>query len=573
VTKGRKTGDLLWKARKKNRNLLAEETGAVVFSPGARRSFALLYPNVYKIGMTNLGFHIIYREINRRGDTACERFFLPEAPEDGAPLLSVETQRTLDCFSGVGVMLSFELDYFHFLSMLSKGGLTLLAAEREDADPLVVAGGPCATFNPEPLAAVADVFIIGEGEETVNDLLNAWYGSEGQGGRRDRLRKLAELPGVYVPAFYRPLYDGGKLLAVEPAAGAPPMVRRRWVRDIDEYAGWYQIITPLAEFAGMFAVELARGCGRHCRFCVAGYCFRRPRDRSLEKVWQAVLARPAAARQVGLMGAAVCDYPYIKELTGRLKKASIAFSVASLRADRLDVDLAAALAASGQKTLTIAPEAGSERLRAVINKGVTEDDILRALYIAGQTGFFNIKLYFMLGLPTETADDIEELRKLVIKALQCRPGRRIKLSLSVSAFVPKPFTPFQWDDMCRAALLKERLSYLRDAFKREKNVEIHSESANSALVQQALARGDRRTGDALLRAWRDGGLKQFAKTIGGEPVKNYAYGDCLPWEHLTMGFSQEYLWRERQKAAAAEKTRPCFPGCRRCGICEGETDG
>jgi radical SAM superfamily enzyme YgiQ (UPF0313 family) len=294
---------------------------------------------------------------------------------------------------------------------------------------------------------------------------------------------------------------------------------------------------------------------------MAGYCFRRPRSRNLELVWRAITERPLNAAKVGLLGAAVCDYPYIKELTGRLAQSGILFSIASLRADAVDLTLARALADSGQRTLTSAPEAGSERLRRVINKGVSEDDILSALSMAAAVGMTGGKLYFMLGLPTETDDDITELAKLVIKAKKYSPG---KLSLSINSFVPKPFTPFQWE---RPADTGARLKYLRKLLKKEKNIEIKAESRRASLVQQALSSFGRPAGRLLLCAAKGGGIGEFARLLKKEEPKNYQIDDCLPWDHLDMGFSKEYLSGEREKALRMEETTPCFDGCGRCGVC------
>jgi radical SAM superfamily enzyme YgiQ (UPF0313 family) len=313
----------------------------------------------------------------------------------------------------------------------------------------------------------------------------------------------------------------------------------------------------------MFVIEVARGCGRHCRFCMAGYCFRRPRGRSLELIWQAIAARPIAAAKVGLLGAAVCDYPYIKELTDRLIQADISFSIASLRADLLDLNLVKALRGSGQRTLTIAPEAGSERLRGVINKGISEDDILRAVSMAAAAGMAGCKLYFMIGLPTETDADIAELAGLVLKAKKYGPG---KLSLSVNAFVPKPFTPFQWEEPVDA---DARLGYLRELLKKEKGIEIKAESSRHSLAQQVLARSGRAVGEMLLCASREGGLGSFARMLKKAKIETCKTDDYLPWEHLDMGFDKKYLLGEREKAQKAESTPKCFDNCRRCGICGG----
>ncbi len=545
--------------------VLANERGAQVFAPGSRRSFALLYPNNYHIGMSNLGLHILYREINARGDTSCERFFLPET---GEKLLSRETKRPLGTFSVIGVMMSFELDYFNFLTMLEAGRVPLYSEKRSERDPLVIIGGPCATFNPEPLSLFADAFVIGEGEETINDILDAI--KDDASLRREKLARLGTIPGVYVPSLYQAEYSAdGKQTALL-SLGGPSAIKRRWVQDIDKYAGHYEIISNATEFGNMFAVEVARGCGRHCRFCMAGYCFRQPRPRSLEKIWQAIEQRPAEADRVGLLGAAVSDYPQIKELVARLIAFGIAFSVSSIRADMLDVELAHALAQSGQKTLTIAPEAGSERLCRIINKGVTEEDILRCVRLAAEAGMSQIKLYFMIGLPGETQDDIEELAALVFKVRKEMDavGNKGKLSLSVNPFIPKPCTPFQWENMLEEKELKIRLSYLQEAFKKHRNIDIFAESLRSSRVQAALARGGRSMGKELLAAHHEGGMKTFAATLRKTALDSYQPGDYLPWQHLDMGFSLQYLLDEREKALLGLPAAVCVDGCRRCGVCE-----
>lgn len=549
---------------KKNMEILSGETGSFTFPPGSRDTFALLYPNSYKAGMSNLGFHIIYREVNKRGDTACERFFLPNQHETP---VSVESGRRLDSFPVIGVMMSFEPDYFNLLNMLDMGKVPLLAQQREEKHPLVVIGGPCATFNPEPLALFADAFVIGEGEDVVNNMLDVLYANKGL-TRKEKLRAIAQMPGLYVPVFYQPVYDaGGKLQGMQVSSDVPEKITRQWIKEIDDFAGNYQIITPNTEFSSMFAIEVARGCGRHCRFCMAGYCFRPPRSRNFEKLWQAILDRPPESKKVGLLGAAVCDHPDIKKLVAKLSDNNIAFSLSSLRADMLDKTFIEALAKSNLRTLTIAPEAGSERLRKVINKGIEEKDILNAIDLAIQNGIRNIRLYFMLGLPTETETDIFELEQLVLLSKEKLRGKKSHITLSINPFVPKPFTPFQWDSIIDEKTFKQRIDYLRKAFKSDKNIEIKVESYKSSLVQFALSCGDRNTGRLLLETYKSDGLKTLARMLKKEvKLPKYDVDDYLPWEHLDMGFAKDYLLKEREKAFDEKTTYMCFEGCRRCGI-------
>lgn len=561
----------------------AKEHGAYRYPAGGRTRFALVYPNTYFVGMSNLGLHIIYDLLNQRGDTACERFFLPDRTElpryerTQTPMMSVETQTPLADFAVTGFAISFEMDYFNVVKMLALSHVRLRSAERGARDPLVIAGGPCATFNPEPLAEIVDAFVIGEGEVIVPALMDAYHEAAREGlDRGALLRRLARVPGVYVPALYVPAYDGeGKIAALTPTADAPATVARQWVEDLDAYPAHTVVVTEETEF-NLYLIETARGCGRHCRFCMAGYCFRRPRNRSLAVIEEQVRAALPYGKKIGLMGAAISDYPEIDELCRSILGEGLSMSVASFRADSVTQELVEALAASGLQTLTLAPEAGSARMRAVINKGIEEHHLFTAIDLGAAAHIPNFKLYIMVGLPFEEAADIAAIIDLAerLRTYMDEKGSRGTLTLSVNPFVPKPFTPFQWMPMADKKRLDAIMKEITQALRRHKKIVVHFESPKEALVQAILARGDRRLGKPLMRAAVGRGGKDLVsemRTEGLAPedylTRTWGAEEYLPWEHLDMGFSKSYLRREYEKAAALKETIGCFDGCTRCGVC------
>ncbi len=569
---------------KQQQKLLAGEQGASVYPPGARQPFALAYPNRYHVGMSNLGMQIIYQQINLRGDTACERFFLPETEQlreylrSKTALLSLETQRPLHQFPLIGFAVSFEMDYFHLLDMLALGRIPLLARDRSDSDPLVIIGGPCASFNPEPLADFVDICIVGEGEEVIHELLDAYYRERDRcASRQELLLALARIPGIYIPAFYRHEYDEQGALTGSTVLGqAPPAVSRRWIRDLDSYPGETVISTANTEFSNMHLVEVARGCGRHCRFCMAGYCFRRPRSRSLEVVKQGVDNAARRQARVGLMGAAISDYPAIDTLCSYIAAKDLSMSVASLRADSLTPLLVSSLAASGHKTITLAPEAGSERLRRVINKNISDQDLAEAVNLAIGAGIAHVRLYIMVGLPTETDADIAAIAVMArqIKRRMESLGSKGRLTLSVNPFIPKPFTPFQWLPMCDYAIVVSRLKSIERELKPEKGIEVLIESPKEAYIQSVLARGDRRLAEALAQAQALGGKKYWKQAMKQVQLDENAYlyrqrsvAEVFPWHRYDIGLTAGYLQQECQAALDEKYTPPCFAECKRCGVC------
>ena len=571
-----------WNLQKEVRDILATEIGTQIYAPGVRVPVAFLYPNTYHLGMSNLGLHILYQILNGKG-WACERFFLPEAKKQTeyvktkTALFSMETQRPLANFPYICATISFEMDYLNFLRQLELGHIKLLSAERGEKDPFVIIGGPCATFNPEPLADFADMVVIGEGEETLPKLLQLLERLRME--KKDRTEKLlaaAQLPGVYVPQFYKPVYDdAGHFAAMERLADVPETIVRQWVRDLDEYPHTSAIISPYTEFSNMFIVEVARGCGRHCRFCMAGYCFRKPRSRNLKLLLEDIRNRPEATAKVGLMGAAVSDYPEIKQLTKTLAEEAVPFSCASLRADSLDLPLVQALAKSGQRTMTVAPEAGSVRMRAAINKGITEEHIYEAMEYAAQAGMPNTKLYFMIGLPGESDEDIEEMVALVhrVRKRMDELGHTGDLVLSVNAFVPKPFTPYQWSPLENIKTLKRRFKLLQTGFKKDRRIRLLTESLKETVLQAVLARGNRKLGTVLQWAnAHQAGLKEALQSNGMDPeelaCRKIETESPLPWDHLDMGVTKNYLQKERKNSETGKFTPQCFDGCERCGVCK-----
>lgn len=573
-----------WILKEKLQQTLASEQGAMVFAPGSRTGFALVYPNTYHVGMSNLGFHIIYKEINKRTDTACERLFMPDKKTEqeyirtNTPLLTIETQRALYEFPLIGFAVTFEMDYFNMLSILAMGKVPLLSSERGEEYPLIIVGGPCATFNPEPIADFVDICIIGEGEEVIHEVLDAYYEGRGKDLARDEiLFNIAQIPGVYVPKFYEPVYnEDGVLKEIKAKSGVPAKVKRRYVKNLDEYAAQSVIITDDTEFNNMVLVEVARGCGRHCRFCMAGYCFRRPRVRSLGQVEKAVEYAKKFRSKVGLMGAAISDYPEIDKLCESILENGMTLSVASLRADSLTPGLVRALALSHHRTITLAPEAASLRMRRVINKGITDENIYTAIDTAVAAGIPNIRLYIMIGLPFEEQTDVDEILTMAkqVKAHMEKQGSHGKLTLSVNPFIPKPFTPFQWTSMADSKLIEQNLKKLQAEFKQNKGIEILVESPKEAYVQGVLARGDRRLAKVLLASYPRGskGFKQAMKDSElSEAFYLYRHRDfreTLPWSILDMGIDQSYLEQEFSHAKAEVFTAPCQTGCIKCGVCK-----
>lgn len=563
--------------------LYKDEDSRVTVNPHAGQKVAIVYPNTYFVGMSNLGLHIIYEEINLRNDSVCERIFLPEKKELEAydktktPLMSVETQRPMHQFDVVAFDVTFEMDYFHIPLMLRHGRVPIMGKDRTEFDPIVIAGGPCATFNPEPFADFIDAFIIGEGEGIVSRVLDIIRDGKMEGlDRHTILRQLADISGVYVPSLYVPIYsEDGEFKGYDIAEGVPKTIKRHF--EMLTSGGETVVATNYTEFGAMYIIEVARGCGRHCRFCMAGYCFRVPRVRPLDILKEGVERAEKLGKKVGLMGAAISDYPEVDELVNYIRSKDMRYSCASLRADSLTQAVVDGLADSGQKTITIAPETGSERLRRVINKGISEEHLQNAATLSAKSGIQHMRLYIMIGLPTETDEDIEAIVGLAerTQAHMEKVGCKGRLTLSINPFIPKPFTPFQWMAMDNQKVVEKKLQYIKKALQKNRRIEVLVESPKEAYIQGVLARGDRRLGAVIAACAADRGSKSFKSEMkaAGLDMDNMNYrersfDEFLPWSHLDMGMQEGYLEMEWQRSLDEAYTPPCAKGCKRCGVCK-----
>lgn len=550
---------MTWQEIETINDLLTAEKGTIYKDWGGRLPIALLFPNTYYLGMSSLALHSLYRLWNDRNDIVCERVFvgLGDSARPGsepALALSLESASPLDYFPILAFSLAYEMDYFNLVALLRAGGIPARAAERDETHPIIVAGGPAVTANPEPLAPLLDAVVIGEVEPVLAQLTAALQSIAD--GRNATLEALARIPGIYVPSL------AGPAPSLEP-------VGRLWLLDLDCAPTYSAILTPHTEFADMGLIEIARGCGRGCRFCLAGYSYRPPRERSVETILDQARQLLKDTDRLGLVSAAVSDHSQIDELAVELRRLGARLSVSSMRVDPLSVPLLRVLSESGAHTLTIAPEAGSERLRRVINKTVTEDDILRAVSEAARHGFGQLKLYFMLGLPTEGQEDVEALVKLVRLCAERFPGQT---TANITPFVPKAHTPLQRVAQTEAKVVKGRMDYV-DRKLRGQGLAVRGESPAWAEIQGTLSRGDRRVAEALLAVERltPSNWKRALRHAGLDPAELLgarAAEQALPWDFIQTGVRGSHLAREAERAEAGRTSGPCPPAdCAACGVC------
>jgi radical SAM superfamily enzyme YgiQ (UPF0313 family) len=569
---------------------LALEKGAVRKDWGGRISVALVYPNAYRIGMSNLGFQVVYSLLNRREDVVAERVFLPEGKEmslcveAGKGLLSMESLSPLQRFDLVAFSLSFENDYPNILKILSLGKIPYLSEDREEFHPFVMAGGITTFLNPEPLAPFFDFFLLGEAEATLEEFLVAFREIKTHTVvRQEALRVLAgAVKSLYVPSLYRIDYHkDGTIQSREPLDPSVPEKIKVLRPELAEMpVRTSTLLTPESEFSDRVLIELGRGCTRSCRFCAAGYVYRPPRVHEKSSLLKTVSDVLEKHTSVGLLSACVSDIPGIEEITGLILREGGRFSVSSLRADSLTQTLVEHLRDVGQRTVAIAPEAGSERLRKVVNKHLSRDQILEAVRVIGAAGDFSLRLYFLIGLPTETQEDVSEVLEMVktikhhlVKEATTR-GRMRQIKLSINCFVPKPFTPFQWFPMDTVQSLKEKQKWLKKALGREGGLKVSFDLPKWAYVQALLSLGDRRVASMLLLSHVQG--EDLSKALVQSEINPdfFVYrpkglDENLPWDFIDHGITKDHLIKEYQLALKGEESDICHVGeCGRCGVCE-----
>jgi len=564
----------LWEQRERARVTLSKETGYVLKPSGNRLRIALAFPNTYWVGMSNLGFQTVYRLFNAQDDVVCERVFLPPKQELAAmagsrtPLITLESQSPVGEFDVLAFSVSFEWDYVNVLTMLRLAGVPIYAAERGLHHPLIVIGGAVTFVNPEPLAPFADVIAAGEGEVLVPALDSAFHAAS---DRRDLLKLLAGSRGFYVPSFYEPQYGPEGTLSgfhVSPGSNAPVPVRKAALRTteaVDPPATG--IFTPDTEFGSRFLVEVVRGCANLCRFCWAGYNYLPvrafPADRILELAEQ---ARPHS-NKVGLVSIALCDHPEIERILTRLHEMGYSISPASLRLDDLTEPIVRTLRSSGERTITIAPETGSDRLRRVINKTVTNDEILDRAELIFSNGFENLKLYYMIGLPTETDDDLVAIRDLTLELRErmlkhARPRGAVgRIIGSVNPLIPKPGTAYQWLPMESDANVDRKIKRLRSLTAGIDNVYFNIKSERHSYYQALLSLGDQRVAPVIAAAERNGQNWRAAVAEVGIDADAYIFRDrsndrVLPWDIIDGGMKASFFHAEYDKSLREEWTLP-----------------
>ena len=599
------TDDILCKVEKPSRYVGGELNQVIKNPKDVNIRFAFCFPDVYEVGMSHLGTRILYHTINERKNTYCERVFAPWPDmetlmrKSDIKLFTLETKTPLDQFDMLGFTLQYEMSYTNILNMLDMSGITIRASERGEDEPIIMAGGPCA-YNPEPLYDIVDFFEIGEGEEMMDDVLEVYakHKANGKVNKKEFLREISHIGGIYVPSLYDVSYnEDGTIREFTPKyEDVPAKVKKRIVNNFDKVSFPDEMIVPYTDIVhDRVVLETARGCTNGCRFCQAGMIYRPVREKTTNTlIEQARKALKATGYdEVSLASLSICDYSNIQNLISSLvlehEADKIGIALPSIRVDAFSVDLIKEIQKVRKTGLTFAPEAGSQRMRDIINKGLTEERILEAAKSAFESGWSTIKLYFILGLPYETTEDAAGIGELAEKMADVYFGipkdvrnKGLKITVSTSILVPKPFTPFQWASMARPEIVDERIKAVRGAIKSRSIVYNYHEQETS-FMEAVFARGDRRTCDVLIKAFEkgakfDGWSEYFNMEIWNEAMeecnldsefyvyREREYDEILPWDFIDIGVNRKYMERENEKAKKAELTKNCLEGCTGCGI-------
>jgi len=607
----KKLDDILYKVEKPSRYIGGEINSAMKEVTEDMVRFGFAFPDVYEVGMSHLGMHILYGLLNAQDDIFCERVFTPwtdleaEMRKENIELFTVETKSPVRDLDIIGFTLQYELSYTNILNMLDLGGIPLRSAERSETDPIIIAGGPCA-YNPEPIANIVDVFVLGEGEEVTLELVDCVREMKVAGKtRKEMLRTLADINGIYVPSLYEITYfEDGRIESFKPLEeGVPATIQKRIIKDLDTVYYPDKFIVPYMDTVHDRAmVEIFRGCTAGCRFCQAGMIYRPVREKSVDVIQEAAmeLIRTTGFEELSLASLSTMDYSKIDDLIAGLVKDheenKIGVSLPSLRLNSFSVSVVEQIQKIRKTGLTFAPEAGSQRMRDVIDKGVTEDDLIDTMDRIFNLGWSRVKLYFMIGLPTETEEDLKGIAELGTKVSSVyynipkeRRAGKFAITLSASCFVPKPFTPFQWMAQDRLDTFAEKQRLVKGAIK-ERTIKFNYHDAHTSFLEGVVARGDRKVGEVIIKAFElgcrfDGWNEYFSyekwmeafELTGIDPhfyaTRERSYDEILPWDFIDIGVTKKFLISENEKAINGEVTKDCREGCTGCGINLGLFEG